>query len=613
MGFFFGHLKLFFQSISFFIIFLSCFSCQNLDHNKSSFSIKKSNIYKKNIDFQKKHLKSDLLDQKNSTTPIIDQNYFEIYADKAYLKGEEAFFEDNNTEALRYFKKALLFAPNSSHLQKRVAKIYEQEGLFAEAFNRYKNLSEKTKKNKEFHQKLTEIYKLKGLNKRALENHQYLLKQEPDNISLWFEQVFLLISQADWTEALKILNKVEAKALNSEQKVQIILSQSYIFASLKDFSKSLKTMDKLANIPIREVDLILKVAAFYKSLGQNLMAVSYLENFQKTQGVTQLVSKILLEHYISDENWEKALQKMRQIQALGQFENHHYFYMAMLLLEKQNYDKALVFLKDLVAKAPKQGQYLYLLAFVYEQKKEWFSALNTYNKVQTSSPHFLAAKLQAAQVLKQIGQEKKSFSLLKKLSFSSDGGINPQPLLLYAESLWNSGYKKKTLYILTKGLDDKPFHTDILFLRGFYLKQSGQSDLALKDMNQILKNKENHEEALNFIASFYSEKETNLNTAEEMARKALSLQPNSSPFLNTLGWILFQKGDWKSALHYLNKAFSTNNKDTHVAKRLGKVHLQLKNFKKSEYFFKEASRLEKDDEKNRQTKKNLIPKQALIQ
>ena len=612
MSFIFEQLKIPLKITWIFIIFLSCLSCQSLDHTKK-FVTENAHIYKKNGGPQSESLKSASSIQKNSQSPIIDSNYFELQADSAYLKGEEAFFAGRRTEALKHFKKALLFAPNSSHLRKQIIQIYEQEGLFAEALSRYKAFSQTMGKNKEFHQKLTNIYTLRGLNNKALEHLQLLLKQEPDHFLPWFKQALLLIHQRDWTEALKALKTAKTKATNLEEKVQVVLSQSYVFACLQDVSQSLKTMSQLARFQIPHEKLVLQIADFYKSLGQHLLALSYLESFQKTQGVTKQISQSLLDYYISSENWEKAGQQMEHIQALGQFANHHYFYMAMLLMEKQDYDRALAYLKDLVSAEPKQGQYLYFLAFIYEQQKQWIKALETYNQVQVSSPHFLAAQLQAAQLLKQMGQQKKSFSLLEKLSFSSYGDIRPQALLLYSESLWNSKYRKKALNVLTRGLERQPFHIDLLFLRGFYFKQSGYLNRALKDMERILKKQSNHEEALHFIASFYSEQEIHLNTAETMARKALFLKPHSSYFLNTLGWILFQKGNWQSALPYLNQAFVKNSRDSHIAKRLGKVHFQLKNFEKSDYFFKEALRLEKNDRQLKPKNQTPVPKQAFRQ
>ena len=580
--------------------------CKSLGHKEKASHIE-AYISSKNTKLNKNHSHRS----PENSSPIIDKNYFEMLADSSYLKGEEAFFEGDNTKALEQFKKALLFAPSSLYLQKRVAEIYESEGLFAEALKHYKFLARATTQNKEFIQKISSIYMINGLNNKALKNHQLLLRKEPDNFSLHLEQALLLLKQQAWSETLKALKTAKTKAVRSEEKVQVILSQSYVFANLQDFAKSLKTMDKLTHFTINREDLILKIADFYKSLGQNSLALDYLENFQIRQGLTRSVSKSLLDLYIVSANWKKALRQMEQAQASGFFEDQNHFYTALLLMEKQNYDRALVFLKDLVNKNPKQGQYLYFLALAYERKKEWQKALSFYSQVPMSSPMFLTAKLQSSQTLRHIGRKQESFALLKKLAFPKKG-ISPQALLLYAESLWNSGYKKKALHALTKGLVYKPFHTDLLFLRGFYLKESGQVELALKDMSQILKKKEDHEEALNFVASLYSEQKSKLNQAEKMAHKALGLRPDSSYFLSTLGWILFQKGDLKSALHYLNKAFSKNKKDSHIAKRLGKVHLKLKNFKESEYFFKKALKLEKNESQLKPTKTTFLYKQAFV-
>ena len=610
MDFHFRNLTTLFQPVQIFLVSWFCFSCQNLEHIKQSTREQNSHVFEKNKMSQKEIIKSKLFKKNNSCFQVIDQNYFELQADSAYFKGEDAFFKGNNTEVLKYFKQALLFAPNSVRLRVRTANIYEQEGLSAEALSHYKALLQNSEKNKEIYHRLVDFYALNGLNKKAFEYHQYLLNQDPDNFVLQLKQALLLINQEDWTSALKALKTAEQKAFGLEEKVQVVLSQAYVFAKLQNIPKSLKTMNKLAYLQISEEELVLKIADFYKSLEQNFLALSYLENFQKSQGATKTISNTLLDYYISSENWKKAVRQMELVQALGLFEDHHYFYMAMLLMEKQKHDRALVFLKDLVMKEPNNGQYLYFLALVYEQKQEWQKALKTYNQIQKSSSHFLAANLQSAQLLQQIGRKRESFVLLNKLAFSSNGDISPQALLLYAESLWNSGRKEKALSILTKGLRSKPSHVDLLFLRGVYLKQSGHLNLALRDMRQILKKQDDHDEALNFIASFYSEQKTNLNAAEKMARKALSLKPHSSYFLNTLGWILFQKGKMKSGLHYLKKAFSKNNTDSHIAKRLGKIYLKLKNFKKSDYFFKEALKLEKNDKQLKPPTENVISKQA---
>lgn len=603
MKFFIGYMKKILKLFGIFFIFFSCFSCQNLNRSKKA---DRTNVY---IDIDRKNHQAQQTKNfylKRTASQLIDQNYFEVKADFYYLKAERAFFSADNTKALQFFKRALLFAPYSVQLQKRLADIYKQEGLLTEAFRIYRDILQRSGQNKEIHQELTDIYIFQGMFDRALAKHQYLLNQEPDSFSLWFKQALLFASQKNWDSAIKALETAESKAFSLQERFQALLYQSYIFIKSKNTSRALKIMNSLQalQIPERE-DLVLKTADLYQSLGQTEKGIDYLEDFQKQYGVKSFISKVLFDHYISSENWDKALSKLYQIQSLGQLENHHYFYMAMFFIKRKNYDSALLFLKDLRAKNPKNSQYIYLQAFVQEKRKNWLKAIKLYNQVENSDSQFLSAQIQSALLFQNLGQNRKSLSLLKKLSFSEEG-YKPQALLFYAESLWNLGYKKKSIHVLTKALGKHPLHTDVLFLRGYYLKKSGNWNQALNDMEQILKLEKNHGEALNFIASFYSERGTHLNKAEDMARQALSIQPHSSYFLSTLGWILYQKGDLKSALHYLKQAFLKNNKDSHIAKRLGKVYLQLNNSKESNYFFEEALRLGKNDKALESKNKKFI-------
>ena len=555
--------------------------------------------------------KKKLDSTKYFSTSVIDKNHFVFRSDSAYLKGEMAYFEENSGKALKYFKEALLFNPHSIYLHQRIAAIYEKEGLFAEALYYYQTLKTKKKQNAESQKKLTELYRLTHLYKKAFENQKEYLQKYPERFSAWFEQTLLLSYQGRWEEALKALDQADQKALSSEQKSRTLLPRAYILAKLQRPAEVLNILKQLENTAYKTEEFAITIADFYKSLGQPSLAIQYLETIQKTQMETGLISKVLLKHYLSKSKWKQALQQIRNIETLGQLEEPHYFYMALLYLEKKNYAKAMAYLKDLLMKTPKQGQYLYLLAFAYEKKQKWFLALQTYNQIGKFSPHFLSAQLQIAHVWKQIGQKERSFALLKKLSFPTEGKARPHPILLYAESLWDSGYEKQALTLLTKSLKLIPSHPDILFLRGLYLKKSGQPQLAVQDIKRILKKKTEHEEALNFLADFYSEQKVNLNEAEQLARKAVSLKPHSSSFLNTLGWILFQKGRWESALYYLNKAYS-GKKNKLIAKRLGKVYLSLKDFKKSDYFFKEAERLKKHEENNKTKRDYSIPRQTLI-
>ena len=466
----FTYLKNILRFVCLFLVCLFYVSCQNLQQKKKA-------LPDHLTEEKKEPVLSPVLSSTPITPPIIDKNDSEVQADTAFLKGEKALFHGQTTKALRYFKQALLLAPHSNHLLKKIAEIYEKEGFFSEALHLYKKLSQKTTNNKEFLQKIIEIYKRKGLDKKAFEIHTRLLKKEPHRFSLILEQALFLIHQENKKEALKILKTAEIKATTAEEKAQTILAQAFIFSQFQETYKSLKIMKKLNNLKIREEAIVLKIAELYQFLNQPLLAIQHLENFQKNWGFNKSISESLLKHYTAIPDWEKVHQHLNQIQAMGDLKPDYYFYKGMLLVKQKNYDKALTFFKDLIAQAPRQGQYLYFLAFIYEQKKEWFPSLKIYNQVPKTSPLFLAAKLKMTQILKQLGRKKESFALLRKLSFS-DEGMSSQALLVYAESLWTSGQKKEALQALIKGLSYKPFQADLLLLKNRYLKSLKKEDIA---------------------------------------------------------------------------------------------------------------------------------------
>lgn len=483
-----------------FFIFFYCISCKNLNQHRKS--TETNSLPEKQRLFQKDKVHFPYLSE------IIDSNYLEIQADIAYLKGEEAFYKGNNKSALSHFQSALIFAPKSPFLKQKIAQIYEQEGLSAEALYYYKALLKKDFKKEELYQQITNIYLQQGLNEPAHKYLQQLLNQKPGLFSLWLRQALLFIHQKDWKSALKSLKQGKSKAHHTEEKIQALLAESHVFAQLNRKPALLDNMNQISQMPFPSEELALQVAQLYKSLGQDDQALNYLEKFQESKDTTKALSEELFNYYTENNNYEKALKQLKKIQYQGELENQHFFYMTLLLIEKKQYDQALLFLKDLINEHPENGHYLYLKAGVYEQQKKWQTALKIYDQVPSHSPHFLTAHLQTAHLLNKTGQKRKAFSLFKKLAFSPDGKPRPQALLLYAESLWNEGYKKKALTLLTKGLKQKPFHPDLLFLRGIYLKESGYPKQALQDMQSILKKQKNHEEALRFIASFNSQQES---------------------------------------------------------------------------------------------------------
>lgn len=616
-----SHLKISKKFQIFFLVFFSCLSLQSLCQAKNEVSSSYKNITKKQLT-AKNNFSTQILKKKITKTQVqqnqsfkksivIDKNYLQSQADISYLKAEAAYYNNQSVQAIDYIKEAISYAPHSLHLHSRLAEMYQSENLFSEAARQYQIIIQKSPRSK-FLEKLAQIYLSRGLNEEAIGIYDKLLKQD-HKFSYLFQKSLLLIEADKIQEALGVLNLAWQQASGSNEKGQVLLSKAYIYNQRAKYTKQKQIIAQILDLKINSEDLVLKIAKFYLVTQNTKAALSFLTDFQKREEASIEVTKDLFRIYLSLEKNHQAYEQALHLKDLGVLESTHYLFLISYLLEKKNYTAAIPFIKDILYENSSQDHYLYLLAATYQENKQQEISLEEYQKIKKKSQYFIPAQLQVAQLLKEQGQTQKALRHLKQLSQMSFKDYlveNHKPALVYAQYLWDEGKKQKSNSVLTKALERFPDNIDLYFLRGTYLEKSGQTRQALEDMKHILALDNLHAEALNFIAYIYAEKGQNLDEAERMAYKALSLSPRSSYFLDTIGLVHFQKKEYKKALPYFSKALYYNKKDSHIFRHLAEIHYKLKNLKKCEYFFKRALELEKNDRQRLQIKRRLASLQA---
>jgi len=545
-------------------VFFACFSLQSLSQSKTLVFI------------------SDSTD-----AVTIDQNYFQIQADGLYLKAEMAYYNNQAAKAIDYLKEALLQDPHSIHFRTRLADIYREEKLFAEASLQYKFLIQNTG-HPEFSYKLAEIYSLRGLNKAAMQLYG----------KSHFQKARLLMENQQWNRALKFLNSSLKQTETLLDKAEILLLKAYIYERQSNKLKAKQVFQNLLNLNVTNESFILKASQFYTESKQWKRAQSLLLSYQQKEEASVRVAKALFMLFLSLDQMDLVYKQFLLLEKLAALEDTHYLFITSFLISKNRYQEAIPFLKDLKYKHPDKGYYRYLLGFVYEENRDWKAALKEYESLSKSSGYFTRAQMQIGQIWKKQGNSQKALKILRKASLPLKNLKDPKILLVYAQYLWEEGEAQNAILVLKKASNVFITNTDILFLKAFYLKQLGEAQESLQIMEQVLKFNPAHGEALNFIAYTYAENQHNLDQAEQLAKQAISLKPNSGYFLDTLGWVLFQKQKYQKALFYFNEALSYNQKDSVLMRHLGETYYKLKNNKKSKYFFKQALKLE-NNEQNR--------------
>ena len=537
-------------------------------------------------------------DSLNQAKQIWDSSYLQVQADSLFLKGEKAFSSGQWSEGVQFLKQAISYNPGSTYLRQRLAEHYTTAGLWTEASAQYEAALEKNPLSHSIRHRLAEIYAFNNLTGEALKHYAILLKRNPDNFPSLFQYARLLIKEKKWSQALKILKTAKKRASGTDQQIEILLAEISVYGSLNLPQQQKKRLARAKTLQPHREDLALKLAYLYTQFAKPALAINVLQDYQNRHR-SPLASQTLADLFMVLNQKTKALQQLLKLKDMGALNPSRYFYLAGLLIERKEYERAIPFLRDLLIRpSPLSDRFHYMLGTVYEKQGKLSQALKEYENIPAKSNLFVSSRIQQAQILRDQGKESQALTLLEPVIFIPRQA--PRALLLYTHLLWKKQKTKKTLNVLTEGLKHFPQHRDILFLRGLSFSRVGKFQNALKDMEQILNHNPRDEEALRFLANLYIKENQNLDRVETLARQALSLHPNSSSLLDTLGWTLFQKGEFKPALKYLSRAYSQNNQSSHIATHLGEIYYQLKDLEKSRFFFEKAALLEANEKRRKE-------------
>jgi Flp pilus assembly protein TadD len=91
----------------------------------------------------------------------------------------------------------------------------------------------------------------------------------------------------------------------------------------------------------------------------------------------------------------------------------------------------------------------------------------------------------------------------------------------------------------------------------------------------VLERDPDHAAAMNFIGYLLAERGKDLDEAERLVRRALELRPDTGSFLDSLGWILFQRGDYPRAVEVLEKAVALEPEEPVILEHLGDAYHRL--------------------------------------
>lgn len=138
---------------------------------------------------------------------------------------------------------------------------------------------------------------------------------------------------------------------------------------------------------------------------------------------------------------------------------------------------------------------------------------------------------------------------------------------------------------------------DFYFGYGVAAEQAGRTVKAAELFKKSIDlDPENSARACNYLGYMWADRNENLEEAEQLIRRALSMDPNNGAYLDSLGWVFFRQGRYEEALRELLRASAAlTEPDPVVYEHIGDTYEKLSRISEAVLYWQKAHQLDPEN------------------
>ena len=365
--------------------------------------------------------------------------------------------------------------------------------------------------------------------------------------------VSLLALDAGPVNAYEVIKRYATKVENTP-KVQLVLATFALSANKPEaVLEGTESVQKSGDAAQKEEAVRLRAKALL-SLDRVSDALGALEPYAKSTKNQELKLEYGRMLIMADRR-EDARPIYKQLYA-EQPENADILYtLGLLHLEQEEFSFAEPLMKKLLEVPERKYEANYFLAQIYEGQKRTDEALTAYDEALNGDFARDAIGRKSALLHKEKGlaaAEAWLDSLLDKATMPEQ---KVTALMAKGQLLHDASEYQKAIDTFNKAEEFGSKKRDILYARSLSYDRMGNVAQAEKDLREVVKLDPKDADALNALGYMLVVSSTRYQDAHELIKQALELRPDSPAVMDSMGWVLFKKGDAKGAEDWLSKAY----------------------------------------------------------
>lgn len=495
----------------------------------------------------------------------------------AYIEGLEEFENANFERALDLLSTAYIKLPKNSSVNFALADTYLQIGDLANASFYGKQAVEVEPENKWFRLKLAEIYRKAGKNEATIEELEKALQYHPGATDVLAQLAETYASYGNLLESNNAYNKL--LKLTGEN-ISIHLQKLKNFNELGMRDSAIAELQAIRDLDPDNLSTMQTLGNYYLEMDQPDEAKTILESALEKNKRDPKTLIMLADIYATEARWDSVGTMLGNVVAdpiinpeakltvaqylVSQFQQHP---------DNPQLQQATATLVETFTKnEPGFAQAHALAADYYNKTQQNKLALQALARTNELMPSNDAAWRQRMQLLLAEGNFRKAIEIGAK----AEKNVPQDPFIMF---FWGSAYlgdgQHKPAAEKLEEASDLPARRE---LKSAIYNALADANAGLKNWEkafsayeQALKLNPVNDLVLNNYAYYLSLQQKNLDKAKQMALKANELSPGNASYLDTVGWVYYQQGDYEKAREYIKASLDTGQASAEVMEHMGDI------------------------------------------
>lgn len=238
------------------------------------------------------------------------------------------------------------------------------------------------------------------------------------------------------------------------------------------------------------------------------------------------------------------------------------------------------------------------LSQIAEDQGQIDEAIRLLNNI-ASGDGYIGARARRANLLVKLGRRDEAITDLR--ASNADSNRERVQLIQVEAALLRDGKQFQAAFeLLDDALKGQPNEPDLLYDHAMLAERLNRLDVMEASLREVIRLRPDAAHAYNALGYSLADRNLRLPEALQLIEKAISLAPEDAAIIDSLGWVHYRLGNLPKALEHLRRAYALRP-DAEVATHLGEVLWVSGEHAEAERLWREAGRIEPDNEVLRAT------------